>query len=90
MTVSLESRPALARGSRLQFDEVRGDHNLLFPEGVVRLNSTAVEVLGLCDGTRTVAAIIDLLQEKYVGADIAADVRELIASIAATGLIVVD
>ena len=76
MSVSLEARPALALGSRLQFDEVRGEHILLVPEGVVRLNATAVEVIELCDGQRTVAAIVDLLQDRYGGTDLGDDVRE--------------
>ena len=41
------TRPRLATGARLQYDEVREEHLLLVPEGVVRLNATAAEVLEL-------------------------------------------
>lgn len=90
MSVSPESRPALALGARLQFDDVRGEHTLLFPEGAVKLNPTAVEVLELCDGTRTVAGIVAVLQERYPGADLGADVHELIGEIAEQRLIILD
>jgi pyrroloquinoline quinone biosynthesis protein D len=46
------NRPRLADGTRLQYDDVREEHMLLIPEGAVRLNATAAEVLALCDGER--------------------------------------
>lgn len=88
MTVSLEQRPALAIGTRLQFDDVRGQQMLLVPEGIVNLNESALEVLQLCDGDRTVGEIIETLRDRYSGADLGDDVRELIGGIAEKGLIV--
>ena len=52
------TRPRLATGGRLQYDEVRAEHVLLIPEGVVRLNATAAEVLELCDGERSIDDIV--------------------------------
>ena len=46
------TRPCLVAGARLRYDEVREEHLLLIPEGAVRLNATAAEVLELCDGER--------------------------------------
>lgn len=57
--------PRLPRGVRLRFDEVRGAHVLLAPERAFDLDAVAAEVLGLVDGTRSVAAIIDALAAKY-------------------------
>ena len=88
MTVSLEQRPALAIGTRLQFDDVRNQQMLVVPEGVVNLNESALEVLQLCDGDRTVAEIIATLRDRYGGADLGDDVCELIGGIAEKGLIV--
>ena len=39
------TRPRLVTGARLRYDEVREEHVLLIPEGAVRLNPTAAEVL---------------------------------------------
>jgi pyrroloquinoline quinone biosynthesis protein D len=41
------TRPRLVTGARLRYDEVREEHLLLIPEGAVRLNATAADVLGL-------------------------------------------
>src|SRR5205085_11728976 len=54
----LMTRPCLATGARLQYDEVREEHLLLVPEGAVRLNPTAAEVMELCDGERSLDDIV--------------------------------
>jgi pyrroloquinoline quinone biosynthesis protein D len=82
------TRPRLAIGARLQYDEVREEHLLLVPEGVVRLNPTAAEVLGLCDGERSLDDIVDALTERYNGADLGDDVRGLVQAMAEKGLVI--
>jgi pyrroloquinoline quinone biosynthesis protein D len=82
------TRPRLVTGARLRYDEVREEHLLLIPEGVVRLNPTAVEVLELCDGERSIDEIVDALAARYDGADLRADVQELIDAMAQRGLVV--
>ncbi|HEY8469488.1 MAG TPA: pyrroloquinoline quinone biosynthesis peptide chaperone PqqD [Longimicrobiales bacterium] len=83
-----DSRPRLARGARLRWDEARQRHVVLFPEGALSLNATAAAVLGLCDGERTVAAIIAELEAQYPGAPVAEDVHDLLDRIAERGLLV--
>ena len=82
------TRPRLATGARLRYDEVREEHLLLIPEGAVRLNPTAAEVLGLCDGERSLDAIVGGLAARYGGADLRADVQELVDAMAQRGLVV--
>jgi pyrroloquinoline quinone biosynthesis protein D len=82
------NRPVLIDGVRLQYDDVRGEHLLLIPEGAVRLNQTAVHVLELCDGRRSLEEITDTLSERYAGADVADDVRELLGGMGERGLVV--
>ena len=82
------NRPQLVDGVRLQYDDVRGEHLLLIPEGAVRLNQTAVHVLELCDGRRSPEDIADTLSERYAGADVADDVRELLSGMGERGLVV--
>jgi pyrroloquinoline quinone biosynthesis protein D len=81
-------RPRLATGARLRYDDVREEHLLLIPEGAVRLNATAAEVLALCDGERSVDDIAGALSERYDGADLRDDVSELIDAMAQKGLVV--
>ena len=82
------NRPRLVDGARLQFDHVRDEHVLLIPEGAVRLNATAAQVLELCDGQRSADDIAAALSERYGGADVADDVRELLGGMAQKGLVV--
>ena len=59
------TRPRLVTGARLRYDEVREEHVLLIPEGAVRLNPTAAEVLELCDGERSLDEIVGALSARY-------------------------
>jgi coenzyme PQQ biosynthesis protein PqqD len=80
--------PRLATGARLRYDEVREEHLLLVPEGAVRLNPSAVEVLELCDGEHSLDEILGVLSERYDGTDVSADVLALIDGMAQRGLLV--
>ncbi|MGH2892472.1 MAG: pyrroloquinoline quinone biosynthesis peptide chaperone PqqD [Solirubrobacteraceae bacterium] len=80
--------PRLVTGARLRYDEVREEHMLLVPEGAVRLNPTAAEVLGLCDGDRSLEDIVGLLSERYQGSDVGDDVRGLVDAMTQRGLLV--
>jgi pyrroloquinoline quinone biosynthesis protein D len=80
--------PRLVTGARLRYDEVREEHLLLIPEGAVRLNPTAAEVLELCDGERSLDDIVGALSERYQGADVRDDVVELVDAMAQKGLVV--
>ncbi|MGO9904730.1 MAG: pyrroloquinoline quinone biosynthesis peptide chaperone PqqD [Solirubrobacteraceae bacterium] len=82
------TRPRLVTGARLRYDEVREEHLLLVPEGAVRLNPTAAEVLELCDGERSVDDIVGVLSERYNGADLRDDVRELVDAMTERGILV--
>jgi pyrroloquinoline quinone biosynthesis protein D len=82
------TRPRLVTGARLHYDDVREEHVLLIPEGVVRLNPTAAEVLDLCDGERSLDDIAGALSARYEGADVSADVRELVDAMARRGFVV--
>ena len=68
------TRPRLVTGARLRYDDVREEHVLLIPEGAVRLNPTAAEVLELCDGERSLDDIVGALSARYEGADLRDDV----------------
>ena len=61
----MTSRPRLGTHARLQWDHVREKQVLLTPEGVLVLNVTASAILALCDGRRTVSAIVDELSASY-------------------------
>ena len=82
------TRPRLVTGARLRYDDVREEHLLLVPEGAVRLNPSAAEVLGLCDGDRSLDDIVGVLSERYDGSDVGDDVRGLVDAMTQKGLLV--
>ena len=55
-------KPAVAAMFRLQFEQAQDAWVLLYPEGMVKLNAPAAEILRRCDGSRTVDEIVADLQ----------------------------
>ena len=86
MRLTAASVPVLWRLARLEFDPVRQQRVLLYPEGVVLLNETGAAILDLCDGRRSIAAIAAALEERY-HRDVVADVIEYVSRLAERELI---
>jgi pyrroloquinoline quinone biosynthesis protein D len=79
-----EARPRLPRGVRLREDKVRDRWVLLAPERIVKVNPIAVEILKLCDGSRSLGQIVGDLAGRFKAdpARVGADVRGLLDSLA--------
>jgi pyrroloquinoline quinone biosynthesis protein D len=65
VTLTAASVPVLWRLARLDFDPVRQQRVLLYPEGVVLLNDTGGVILDLCDGQRSIGDVAAVLEERY-------------------------
>ncbi len=50
---------------RLQWEPAQNAHVLLYPEGMVKLNQSAREILKRCDGTRDIDRLINDLQKAF-------------------------
>jgi pyrroloquinoline quinone biosynthesis protein D len=89
ISVSEASRPVLPRHAKLKFDQTRQRWVILAPERVLAPDDIAVEVLQLCDGVRSVEAMIDLLAEKYTAerGAIATDVVAMLQDLADKGFL---
>ncbi len=61
----LPDRPKLNRLFRLQWEEVQQAYVLLYPEGMVKLNVSAAEILKRCDGAHTINMLIAELEEAF-------------------------
>lgn len=69
----------LARHYRFQWEEAQGCYVLLFPEGMIKLNGGAGEVIKRLDGKKNVAAVVDELKTAFPEApDLEADVVAMI------------
>jgi pyrroloquinoline quinone biosynthesis protein D len=89
ISVSEASRPFLPRHTKLRFDETRQVWVILAPERVLAPDEIAVEVLKLCDGVRSVGAMVDQLAVKYAAPReaIATDVIAMLQDLADKGFL---
>jgi pyrroloquinoline quinone biosynthesis protein D len=74
MMSELTAKPKLARLFRMQWEEAQGAYVLLYPEGMVKLNQSAGEILKRCDGERDVQAIIDDIEQTFNATGLEKDV----------------
>ncbi len=72
--IDANARPAIGRGFRLQWEPAQQAHVLLYPEGMVKLNASAGEILKRCDGARTVGEIVADLETTFGATNLAGDV----------------
>ncbi|WP_341886728.1 pyrroloquinoline quinone biosynthesis peptide chaperone PqqD [Variovorax sp. YR752] len=63
--VSVDSRPRVGAGFRLQWEPAQDCHVLLYPEGMVKLNGSAGEIMKRCDGQRSVGEIVTDLEAAF-------------------------
>ena len=75
-----DSHPALPAHVRLQFDELRRKWVVLAPERVLWPDDVSVDIIKLCDGSRTLNEIVDKLANDYGAprAEISTDVGEFL------------
>ncbi len=57
--------PALRAHYRLQWEPAQDCHVLLYPEGMIKLNGSAGEIMSCVDGERSVEQIISALQTRF-------------------------
>ena len=68
--------PSVTKPFRFQWEQAQECFVLLYPEGMVKLNTAAGEILKRCDGQRTVGEIVSELEEQFSVLDLADDVLE--------------
>jgi coenzyme PQQ biosynthesis protein PqqD len=78
--------PVFAPGARYRWDDVRQQHQVVFPEGVLVLNESAAAIVRLCDG-RSTEDVISALREQIDAVDLSSDVHELLDRLAKKGLL---
>lgn len=80
--------PKLSRLFRLQWEEAQHAYVLLYPEGLVRLNPSAAEILKRCDGSREVADLVRELETAFEASDLGPDVLAFLAEARQRGWLV--
>lgn len=59
-----------------RWEETQQSHVLLYPEGVIKLNQTAGEILKRCTGDKSVGMIVEELKEVYSDPESSARLEE--------------
>ena len=70
--------PRVLARFRLQWEQAQQSWVLLYPEGMVKLNQSAGEIMKRCDGARSVQQIIDDLERTFEVEDLGGDVRDFL------------
>jgi pyrroloquinoline quinone biosynthesis protein D len=72
--INAASIPAIDRRFRLQWEAAQNAHVLLYPEGMIKLNTSAGEILKRCDGKATLADITAGLEQSFGASGLSGDV----------------
>tara|TARA_B100000035_G_scaffold237406_1_gene205640 strand:+ start:824 stop:1081 length:258 start_codon:yes stop_codon:yes gene_type:complete len=62
----------------LQWEKAQDAYVLLYPEGMVKLNESAGEILSRVDGTKSISCITEELEKKFGVADLLDDVLSFV------------
>ena len=76
----------LVRHARYRRDDLRGQHQLVYPEGVLVLNDSGAAIARLCDG-RPVAELMAALAGEFGDPPPEEDVYEFLQRLARKGLL---
>lgn len=71
---TLDSVPSINPLFRLQYEEAQESWVLLYPEGMVKLNPSAAEIMQRCDGEASFAQIVTKLEEAFETSGLEKDV----------------
>ena len=72
--IDTATTPRVSKRFRLQWEEAQQSWVLLYPEGMVKLNQSAGEILRRCDGVRSVTEVVADLEQAFVTTGLEADV----------------
>ena len=79
IAITTGDRPRVVKHYRLQWEEVQKAWVLLYPEGMVKLNGSAGEIMHRLDGIKTVQAVIDELESQFEASGLTADVLDFLS-----------
>ena len=89
-SIAVTAKPAIGRGFRLQWEPAQNAHVLLYPEGMIKLNGSAGEIMKRCDGARCIAEITADLEKTFATSGLGPDVQAFVAMAAAKNWLRVD
>ena len=85
--ITPRTQPVLSSLYRLQWEDAQQSWVLLYPEGMVRLNRPAGEILKRCDGATQVSALVDDLERAFGATNLRDEVQEFLTEASSRGWI---
>ena len=82
--------PCLSKLYRLQWEKAQDAYVLLYPEGMVKLNESAGEILSRVDGSKSISSITDELEKKFGVSDLSGDVFSFVELAVQQGWLLLD
>ena len=77
--IDAAARPVIDRRFRLQWEAAQSAYVLLYPEGMVKLNGSAGEILKRCDGQATITEITADLEKAFAATGLMGEVAAFVA-----------
>lgn len=77
--LDLQVCPRVAKMFKLQWEEVQQCWVLLYPEGMVKLNGSAGEIMSRIDGNTSVQGLISALEQQFETTGLRDDVLDFLA-----------
>ena len=74
----LQACPRVAKMFKLQWEEVQKSWVLLYPEGMVKLNGSAGEIMSRLDGNTSIQTLISTLEQQFETTGLQADVLDFL------------
>ena len=74
VAMDLRACPRVAKLFKLQWEEVQKSWVLLYPEGMVKLNGSAGEIMSRLDGATSIAALVAKLEQQFATSGLQPDV----------------
>lgn len=68
-----------SKENRLQWEPTQNKHVILYPEGMVELNTTSAAILELCDGKHNLSEIVSDLEKKFSVTGIRSEITDFLS-----------
>ena len=82
---AVSCQPKLSRLFRMQWEPAQGIYVLLYPEGMVKLNRSAAEILKRCDGLHSAAAIAAELEQAFGASELQGEIDDFLRAASERG-----
>lgn len=89
-SINIQASIEVAAGFRLQWEEAQSCHVLLYPEGMIKLNGSAGEIMSRVEVGKTIEGVITALKAEFPDADLEQDVIDFFTTARDQGWVTIE